>query len=1072
MPFDSSVKKVLILGSGPIIIGQAAEFDYSGTQSCLVFKDEGIETVLVNSNPATIMTDPDIADNVYIEPLCKETIEQIILKEKPSHVYPGVGGQTALNIVCELEEFLFQNEVKCLGTKIKNIKRGEDREKFKDFLKLIDEPVVDSQIVTHPKTGEKAARELGYPVIVRPAYTLGGAGGGFANDESELKLILPKAIKNSPIGQALIEKSVKGFKEIEFEIIRDKQGNVVTVCAMENLDPIGIHTGDSIVVAPCLTLNNAEFQRLRTAAVNIVNRAEIIGACNVQFAIDPTSEIYYVIEINPRVSRSSALASKVTGYPIAKVSSKVALGYFLDEIQNEVTKKTYACFEPAIDYVVVKIPKWPFDKFITAKKDLGTKMMSTGEVMAIGKSFEQALFKGIRSIDPNQHVFEKESCQSKTIEELKNNLQKPDDERLFCLAEIIRRGYDLLKISKITGIDLFFIQKIKVLVDLEEKLKTLFLCDLTKDFLIECKKLGFSDKGISKLVNDASPNEIYTLRQKLGISPSFNMVDTCAGEFKASSPYYYSCYDLTNESIRSERKKILIIGSGPIRIGQGIEFDYCCVRSLMALTNEGIETILINNNPETVSTDFNMSEKLYFEPITEEEVLNIIDFEKPDGVILQFGGQTAIKLAKFLDNRNIKILGTSSKNIDISENRDKFDNLLENLNIKRPKGKAILNLKEGLEIARFIGYPVLARPSYVLGGQGMEIIYDETNLIKYLTGAFKINNKYPILIDKYIEGREIEVDAVCDGQDVFIPGVIEHIDKAGVHSGDSICVYPPINLSDSVQEEICKITRKICLNLAIIGIINIQFIESENEIYVIEVNPRSSRTVPFISKVTNCDIVALATGVMIGKKLSELDIRSGINQRRNNVFSIKFPVFSTEKLPMVEVSLGPEMRSTGEVLGIAKNLPLALKKGFLAANFEIPNPNGIILATVADKEKSAFLPFCQRLYKLGMGVVATTGTANILRDNGICAQYVRKISETSPNIVDVVEVGVIDLIINIPSVGNDSSREGFKIRRLAAENNVSLLTSLDSVACLVNVLENVGPDEKLEVLKLSEIFAK
>ena len=989
MPLDKSIKKVLVIGSGPIVIGQAAEFDYSGTQACQAIKDEGIDVVLVNSNPATIMTDRGMATNTYIEPLTAEYVEKIIQKERPDSIIAGMGGQTGLNLACELyDKGVFEKyNMKVIGTSIPSIKEGEDRDSFKRLMERTNQPIAPSEIVTDVESGLAFAKKIGYPVIVRPAYTLGGTGGGIAEDPEQLETILSQGLHLSRVGQVLLEKSIKGWKEIEFEVMRDGAGNCITVCSMENIDPVGVHTGDSIVVAPALTLADKEYQMLRKAAIDIINSIEIKGGCNVQFALDPESFNYAVIEINPRVSRSSALASKATGYPIAKIAAKIALGYNLDEIKNAVTGKTYACFEPAIDYVVTKIPKWPFDKFFGAKRNLGTKMMATGEIMAIGNTLESSLLKGIRSLEIKQYTLERKSSKKRTTVELKQRVIVPDDERLFDLAELIRRNYNMEKLAEITGMDPFFLQKIKNIVDAEEELKQYKLADLNYDILKKYKKMGFSDKGISELIG-CDADEVYNLRKSLGIIPVYKMVDTCAGEFEAVSPYYYSTYDETTESFPSDKKKVIVIGSGPIRIGQGIEFDYCSVHSVLSLEKAGIETIIINNNPETVSTDFDTSDKLYFEPLTEEDVYNIIELEKPDGVILQFGGQTAIKLANFLDSMHVPVLGTQPKYIDEAEDREKFDEMLEKLNIKRPKGKAVWSVKEGIEEANKLEYPLLVRPSYVLGGQGMEITRNEIDLVRYLTDAFIKDTKNPVLIDRYLGGRELEVDAICDGTDVLIPGIMEHLERAGVHSGDSISIYPPQNVPQHIIDKIVDVTYRIALELKVIGMINIQFIEFRDELYIIEVNPRSSRTVPYITKVTNVPVIDIATNIMLGKSLKEMGYSTGIAPQTNTV-AIKVPVFSTEKLPQVEVSLGPEMRSTGEVLGVGQNFHEAMYKGFTAAGTTIPKAGSTILVTVREMDKENFLPIAKKFHELGCKFIATAGTAKLLEDNDIPVQSYR-----------------------------------------------------------------------------------
>ncbi len=1068
MPLDKSIKKVLVVGSGPIIIGQAAEFDYSGTQACQALKEEGIVVVLVNSNPATIMTDKEVADIVYIEPLTIEFLEKIIKKERPDSILCGMGGQTGLNLAVELSDngILEKYEVRVIGTSIEAIKKGEDRELFKSLMQKINQPVVESCIVTEVEDGLKFAREIGYPVIVRPAYTLGGSGGGIAENEEELVEILELGLQLSSIGQVLLEKSIKGWKEIEYEVMRDNCGNCICVCNMENIDPVGIHTGDSIVIAPSKTLSDKEYQMLRSASIDIINSVGIEGGCNVQLALHPKSFEYAVIEINPRVSRSSALASKATGYPIAKVAAKIALGYALDEIKNAVTQKTYACFEPSLDYVVVKIPKWPFDKFQAANRVLGTKMMATGEIMAIGSNFEAALLKGIRSLEIGKYSLQYEALAEKSLQELKERVMAPDDERIFHLAEMLRRRYLVEKVSEITGIDKFFVNKIKWIVDEEEKIKNSTLGDMSKEWLELLKKKGFSDKGISDLLG-VSPNVICELRNIWNIKPVYKMVDTCGGEFEALSPYYYSTYDEYDEVEVSNRRKVMVIGSGPIRIGQGIEFDYASVHSVIALRKLGIETIIVNNNPETVSTDFNISDKLYFEPLTEEEVLNIVEKEHPDGVILQFGGQTAINLAKFLREKNIPIYGTKPEQIDAAEDREKFDALLEKLDINRPKGKAVWNLQEGLNEAKIIGYPVLVRPSYVLGGQGMEITYSEKELEHYLLNAFEKDKKNPVLIDRYLLGTEIEVDAICDGEEILIPGIMEHLERAGVHSGDSITIYPSQNISHDIKAKILEYTKKIAMGLEVIGMINIQFIEFENELYIIEVNPRASRTVPYISKVSKVPIVELATRVMLGEKLADLGYGSGV-YKQPKLVSVKVPVFSTQKLPEVEVCLGPEMRSTGEVLGIGKNFEEALYKGLIASGMNIKKESGFILATINPQDNQEFFYIAKAFSELNYKFIATKGTAKLLKDNGIDALEVKKIAEGTPDIIDVIKGRQVDLVINTPTKGNDSKTDGFRIRRTAIESNVGIITSLDTAKAIVDLMKKKVVSGNLEVFNIVE----
>lgn len=1051
MPKIASIKKTLVLGSGPIIIGQAAEFDYSGTQACQALKEEGIEVVLINSNPATIMTDKEIADKIYIEPLTLEFIEKVIQKEKPDSLLAGMGGQTALNLAVELSDngILDKYNVKMIGTSVESIKKGEDRDTFREVMRKINQPVVISEIVTDLDSGLEFAIKIGYPVVVRPAYTLGGTGGGIAEDVEELTEILTQGLQLSPVSQVLLEKSIKGWKEIEYEVIRDSKGNCITVCNMENIDPVGVHTGDSIVVAPSQTLSDKEYQMLRKASIDIINEIEVEGGCNVQIALHPESLEYAIIEINPRVSRSSALASKATGYPIAKVGAKIALGYTLDEIENAVTKKTYACFEPTLDYVIVKIPKWPFDKFKDANRKLGTKMMATGEIMSIGSNFESAFLKGIRSLEIGKYSLVHSASEEKSIDELKRSVVVPDDERLFDLAEMIRRGYSIDMIQKITGVDKWFINKFKWIVEQEENLKVMNIEDVTKDYLLELKKKGFSDKGISDLMK-ISPERLLELRNLYNISPSYKMVDTCGGEFDALSPYYYSTYEQFDEVEVSDKKKVIVLGSGPIRIGQGIEFDYCSVHCVKSLRKMGIETIIVNNNPETVSTDFDTSDKLYFEPLTEEEVLNIIEKEKPEGVILQFGGQTAIKLAKFLDEKNIKILGTSFGNIDAAENREKFEELLEKLDINRPKGKAIWSVEEGIEEAKKLEYPVLVRPSYVLGGQGMEITYDEIKLTQYLENAFLRDSKNPVLIDKYLTGREIEVDAICDGEEILIPGIMEHLERAGVHSGDSITMYPSQNITNKIKEKILDYTKKIAIELNVLGMVNIQFIEFKNELYIIEVNPRASRTVPYISKVSNVPIVDLATRCMMGEKLVNLGYGTGV-YKEPELISVKVPVFSMSKLAKVDISLGPEMKSTGEVLGIGKTLEEALYKGFLGAGKTMKCDRRVVLATVNDKDKEEFLEIAKEMKDLGYTFITTSGTAKALQENGVESRIVNRVEESRPNILDVIRNKEVDMVINTPTKGNDSTRDGFKIRRTATEFATEVMTSLDTLRALVSV---------------------
>lgn len=1061
-------KKVLVIGSGPIIIGQAAEFDYSGTQACKVLKEEGIEVVLINSNPATIMTDKEIADAIYIEPLNVEMIEKIIVKEKPDSIMAGMGGQIALNLAVELYKkgIIQKYGLKLLGTDVNSIDKAEDREKFKKLMESIGEPVIESQIVNTIEEALEYSNVIGFPLVVRPAFTMGGSGGGIANNKKELKEIASRGLNYSMVNQVLIERSIKGWKEVEYEMIRDNKGNTITVCNMENIDPVGVHTGDSIVIAPSQTLSDKEYQMLRNASIKIVSELDIKGGCNVQLALDPNSFKYQVIEVNPRVSRSSALASKATGYPIAKVAAKIAIGYNLDEIKNDVTGKTFACFEPTLDYCVVKIPKWPFDKFKTGNKTLGTKMMATGEVMAIANNFESALLKGVRSLEIGQYNLYNPDLHELSIEELETNIQIADDERLFYIAEMFRRGVQVKEISLMTGIDKFYLDKIKNIVDLEESIKDKGLDGIDRNKMLLLKKKGFSDKGMAILTKTAVM-EVYKLRKKYNIEAVYKMVDTCGGEFEAASPYYYSTYDIIDEVEVSPKDKVMVVGSGPIRIGQGIEFDYCSVHGVLALREEGIESIIVNNNPETVSTDFDTSDKLYFEPLTGEDVLNIIEKEKPKGVILQYGGQTSIKLAEFLDEMGINILGSSADSIDKSEDRKKFEKLLDELDIKRPKGKGVLTLEEGLEASEELGYPVLVRPSYVLGGMGMEIAYNREELKKYLQGAFKIDTKNPVLIDKYMMGLEIEVDAICDGEDILIPGIMEHLERAGVHSGDSISIYPAENICDEIEKNIIDYSHRIAKALEVKGLINIQYVLCEGKLYVIEVNPRASRTIPYISKVTGVPMISLATKVMLGKKLKDLGYGVGLN-RVKKINAVKVPVFSMEKLPDTEIALGPEMKSTGEVLGVGDDLDTALYKGLVAANMEIPR-GGKVIISISDNYKEEFIPIAENLKELGFEFFATEGTGKFLDEKGIESKKVGKIGEGGICLLDLIDNGEIDLVVNIPTKGRNSRTDGFQIRRRAVEKRVCCLTSLDTLMAIIDIIKKGIKMENLEVINICNI---
>ncbi len=1065
MPKNPAIKKVLVIGSGPIIIGQAAEFDYAGTQACRSLKDDGMEVVLINSNPATIMTDKDIADKVYIEPLTAETVKKVIMAEKPDSILPTLGGQTGLNLAMELAEegFLEEHNVKLLGTSSETIKMAEDRQSFKDAMEDINQPCIASKVVETYADALDFAKEIGFPVIVRPAYTLGGTGGGIAENEEELFQIAPHGLRLSRVGQVLIEKCIAGWKEIEFEVIRDGAGSCITVCSMENLDPVGVHTGDSIVVAPAQTLADKEYQMLRTAAIRIIDKLKVEGGCNVQFALEPHSFRYAVIEVNPRVSRSSALASKATGYPIAKVAAKIALGYNLDEIKNAVTGKTYACFEPALDYIVAKIPKWPFDKFVTAERKLGTQMKATGEVMSISTCFEGALMKAVRSLELNIYSLDLPAYRSFTEDKLRSELKKVDDMRLFVVAQALKKGISVDEINEITKIDKWFLGKIDNIMKLEEALRT---SSLTPELLEKAKIYGFYDKVIGEIVGKTD-REIKSLRLKWNIVPAYKMVDTCAAEFEAVTPYYYSCYGGETEAdTSSDRKKILVLGSGPIRIGQGIEFDYCSVHAVWALSKLGYETIIVNNNPETVSTDFDISDKLYFEPLTPEDVENIVDIEKPYGAIVQFGGQTAIKLTKALNDMGVRILGTDARDVDRAEDRELFDEVLETCHIRRPKGKTIFTCAEAIAAANEIGYPVLVRPSYVLGGQGMEIAYNDKDITVYMDIINRSVQEHPILVDKYVHGKEVEVDAVCDGTDILIPGIMEHLERAGVHSGDSISVYPAQTISKKDKETIIEFTKSLATELHVVGLINIQFIVAEDGVYVIEVNPRSSRTVPYISKVTNVPIVALAIRCMLGESLKDLGYGVGLHPEADYV-AVKMPVFSFEKLHDVDTALGPEMKSTGEVLGIAPTFHEALYKAFIASGFVIP-ALGNMLITVRDTDKEEVCQIAKDFADYGFGIFATGGTCEYLRGNGVRARKVNKIAEGSPDILDLISGGSVDLVINTPTRGRQHNRDGFKIRRTSVERSVPCMTSLDTAKALLTAIKQKDTGE-LGIVDISTI---
>ena len=1054
MPRNQEIKKVLVIGSGPIVIGQAAEFDYAGTQACRSLKEEGVEVVLVNSNPATIMTDKEIADQVYIEPLTVPVLEQIILKEKPDSVLPTLGGQAGLNLGMELAEsgFLEKHGVKLIGTTAETIFKAEDRQAFKDTMEKIGEPCAASQVVHNIEDGIKFTNTIGYPVVLRPAYTLGGSGGGIAHNEQELMDILSNGLRLSRVGEVLVERCIAGWKEIEYEVMRDAKGNCITVCNMENIDPVGIHTGDSIVVAPSQTLGDKEYQMLRTSALNIISELNITGGCNVQYALHPESFEYCVIEVNPRVSRSSALASKATGYPIAKVAAKIALGYNLDEIKNAITGKTYASFEPMLDYCVVKIPRLPFDKFITAKRTLTTQMKATGEVMSICSNFEGALMKAIRSLEQHVDSLMAYGFDALSDKELEKELKIVDDRRIFCIAEALRRGVSYGHIHEVTKIDLWFIDKLAVLVEMEQALKTK---ELTIDLLKEAKRMEFPDKVIAELTGKTE-DEIKKMRYDNGITAVYKMVDTCAAEFAAATPYYYSVFGGENEAEETNPpKKVLVLGSGPIRIGQGIEFDYCSVHSTWAFKKEGFETIIINNNPETVSTDFDIADKLYFEPLTPEDVESIVNMEKPDGAVVQFGGQTAIKLTESLMKMGVKIFGTKAEDVDAAEDRELFDKILEETKIPRAAGGTVFTAEEAKEVANRLGYPVLVRPSYVLGGQGMKIAYSDEEIEEFIGIINRIAQDHPILVDKYLQGKEIEVDAVCDGTDILIPGIMEHIERTGVHSGDSISVYPAHTITDEVKQTFVEYTRRLAQALHVVGLINIQFIVMDGEVYVIEVNPRSSRTVPYISKVTGIPIVDVATRVIIGNTLKGMGYPTGLAPEADYI-AIKMPVFSFEKLRGAEISLGPEMKSTGECLGIAKNFDEALYKAFLGAGVTLPKYKQMIM-TVKDADKEEAVGVAKRFADLGYKIYATRSTAKYLKEHGVDALRVNKITQESPNVMDLILGHKIDLVIDTPTQGNgDKTRDGFLIRRNAIETGVYCITAMDTANALASSLETAN----------------
>ncbi len=1058
MPKNTKFKKILVIGSGPIVIGQAAEFDYAGTQACQALKEEGYEVVLINSNPATIMTDTNMADKVYIEPITLDFVTQIIRQERPDGLLPTLGGQTGLNMAMQLAKagVLERENVQLLGTQLSAIEQAEDRDLFRELMRTLKMPVPESVIVTTIEEAVDFANEIGYPIIIRPAYTLGGTGGGIVTNEEELRETTASGLKYSPIGQCLVEKSIAGYKEIEYEVMRDSADNCIVVCNMENIDPVGVHTGDSIVVAPSQTLSDREYQMLRTASLDIIQALKIEGGCNVQLALDPHSYQFYVIEVNPRVSRSSALASKATGYPIAKMAAKIAVGYTLDELINPVTGQTYACFEPTLDYIVSKIPRWPFDKFTQANRKLGTQMKATGEVMAIGRTFEESLHKAIRSLEIGTHRLFIKDLHEVNNEQLEQRLVKADDERLFLVAEAYRRGYTLEQINDLTKIDWWFLTKLEKMVKFESLIAN---SQLDAAFLTEAKRMGFSDRSIAEiraLNNQQSGTtelEVRELRKQFAIQPVYKMVDTCAAEFEASTPYYYSTYETEDEAVQSEKPKVIVLGSGPIRIGQGIEFDYSTVHAVWAIQDAGYEAVIINNNPETVSTDFSTSDQLFFEPLFFEDVMNIIEHVKPLGVIVQFGGQTAINLAAPLSKAGVKILGSSLESIDNAEDRKKFEALLKRLEIAQPPGNTVTDVDQAVETAQKLGYPVLVRPSYVLGGRAMEIVYSDAELLNYMKEAVKINPEHPVLIDRYMLGKEVEVDAICDGETVLIPGIMEHIERAGVHSGDSIAVYPPQTLDAATKDKVVDMTIRIARALNVVGMINIQFVIFNNEVYVIEVNPRSSRTVPFLSKITNVPMANVATKAILGQSLAKLGYQTGLWPEDDHV-SVKVPVFSFAKLRRVDTTLGPEMKSTGEVMGRDVNFAKALYKGLIGSGMKIP-PAGSIIATVADKDKAEATAILRGYYELGYTIVATGGTADYLEKAGIPVKRVLKLSEGSPNILDLIRNGEASYIVNTLTKGKTPERDGFRIRREAVENGIVCMTSLDTVNALLHVLQTI-----------------
>lgn len=1052
MPKDHTLKKILVIGSGPIVIGQAAEFDYAGTQACQSLREEGVEVVLVNSNPATIMTDIDVADKVYIEPMTPEFLTQVIRKERPDGLLPTLGGQTGLNLAVELAEsgVLEREGVRLLGTDLRAISCAEDREQFRHLMQEIGEPIPDSEIVHSVGEAVRFAERTGYPVIVRPAYTLGGSGGGIAETETELRATVENGIRHSPIGQCLIEQSIAGFKEVEYEVMRDAADHAIVVCNMENFDPVGVHTGDSIVFAPSQTLSDREHQMLRDSALKMIRALDIRGGCNVQFALDPESSRYYVIEVNPRVSRSSALASKATGVPIARISAKIALGYHLDEIPNPVTEQTRACFEPTLDYVVTKIPRWPFDKFVGANRKLGTQMKATGEVMAIGRTLEESLLKAVRSLEIGLDHLQLPEAVEIPVEELQKRLAVPDDERLYLVAEWFRRGGSVEKAHALTRIDPFFLGKIEGIIRLEQELSAMKTWDST--LVKQAKRSGLTDAAIARLTL-LEEGEVRKRRQKAGIRPVYKMVDTCAAEFEAATPYYYSTYELEDEVVSTERPRVMVLGSGPIRIGQGVEFDYATVHAIKAIRAAGLEAVIINNNPETVSTDFNISDRLYFDPLYTEDVLNIIEKERPLGVVVQFGGQTSLNLARDLKEHGVPLLGTDLEAIDRAEDREKFEQLLGEVGIPQPPGTAVTSELEALSAARELGFPVLVRPSYVLGGRAMEIVYSESELKNYMDEAVKLNPMHPVLIDRYLQGKEIEVDAISDGEGVLVPGIMEHVERAGVHSGDSIAVYPPRSITEEQKQRLVNMTTELARALQIRGLINIQFVLYDEELYVLEVNPRASRTVPFLSKVTGIPMARAATRIMLGGSLAEQGYPEGLWPEKGET-AVKVPVFSFAKLRRVDVTLGPEMKSTGEVMGRDRDYARAVYKGLLAAGISLPR-FGTVVATISDKEKEASVPLFRRFHRLGYRIIATSGTAELLEAAGLPVERVNKLKDGSPHILDRIRQGKVDLVVNTWTRGKTPERDGFRIRREAVEHGIACLTSLDTVDALLSTLDSI-----------------